>query len=64
MTALILLVSDFRLMRADWRGVVLAFFAVNAVANLYMAMFGRLRVEIRSDRLDIAEKERTTGLKG
>src|SRR5687768_8171494 len=42
--------TGFRLLLDDWRGYVLAFFALVWVANAYMSLFARLRVGIRSER--------------
>ena len=50
--------SGFRLLLEDWRGFVLAWFAVVWVANVYMSGFGRLRLEIKSERMDIAREEK------
>jgi hypothetical protein len=55
-TAGVVALAGEQVLFADWRGFVVAFFGLNAVANLYMALFARLRVEIRVDRLEIAEK--------
>ena len=52
-----LALTQYHLWLDDWRGYLLAFFALVFVANVYMSAFGELRVEIREDRLDIAEKE-------
>ncbi|MFN2444602.1 MAG: hypothetical protein ABR606_03300 [Vicinamibacterales bacterium] len=57
-TALFVTVTGYRLLLPDWRGWVIAFFAVNAITNFYMSLYGRLRVEIKSERVDIASKER------
>ena len=56
-TAFFLWLTGFHLLLDDWRGYVIAFFAVTAIANVYMSLFGRVRVEIKSERLDIAVKE-------
>jgi hypothetical protein len=56
-TAFFLWLTGFHLLLDDWRGYVIAFFAVTAIANLYMSLFGRVRVDIKSERLDIAVKE-------
>jgi hypothetical protein len=50
--------TGFRLLLDDWRGFVLALFALVAVGNMYMSLFGRLRVDIKSERLEVAVKER------
>ena len=56
------LMTGFRLLLGDWRGVVIAWLAVVAVANLYMSLYGRLRVDIRSERLEVAVKEQDLGI--
>jgi len=56
-TAFFLWLTGFHLLLDDWRGYFIAFFAVTAIANVYMSLFGRVRVEIKSERLDIAVKE-------
>ncbi|MCU1328782.1 MAG: hypothetical protein JWN34_4152 [Bryobacterales bacterium] len=50
--------TGFRLLLQDWRGFVLAWFALVWVANVYMGVFGRLRLDIKSQRLDIAKDEK------
>ncbi len=51
--------TRYRLLLDDRRGYVLAWFAVVWVANVYMTLFGRLRVEIRAERAeaDVKTKE-------
>ena len=56
-TAIFLAITGYRLLLDDWRGYLVSFFAVVGMANAYMSLFGRLRVDIRSERLDIAVKE-------
>ena len=56
-TATFLAITGYRLLLDDWRGYLVSFFALVALANAYMSLFGRLRVDIRSERLDIAVKE-------
>lgn len=55
--AFFLAVTGYRLLLDDWRGYLISFFAVAGVANVYLSLFGRLRVDIKSERLDIAVKE-------
>jgi len=45
-------VMQYRLLLNDWRGAILAFFATNAIANVYMSAFARLRLEVKSERLE------------
>jgi hypothetical protein len=49
--------SGFQLLHDDWRGYFLAFLATVGVANVYMSQFGRLRIGIRAERLEVAAKE-------
>jgi hypothetical protein len=41
----------------DWRGYLIAGFSLVWIANLYMSLFGRLRINIKKDRLDANLKE-------
>ncbi|MGH9386803.1 MAG: hypothetical protein ACRD2N_21235 [Vicinamibacterales bacterium] len=56
-TLLTLIVTDYKLIYDDWRGYPTALFALVYVANFYMSLFGRLRLEIREERLEIEELE-------
>jgi len=50
---LALWMTGWRFLLPDWRGVVLAWFSVVWVANLYMSVFGRLRIGIKSEGLGV-----------
>jgi len=52
-----LVLTRFQLLFADWRGYVISEFALVWVANFYMAAFGRLRLEIKHERLAIQKEE-------
>ena len=54
---LVVLVTGFTLLYSDWRGYVLAVFALVWLANVYMSLFGRLRLDIRSERHEIEKAE-------
>jgi len=56
-TIFILLLSGFHLLFDDWRGYVIAGFSLVWIANIYMSLFGRLRIDIKKERLVIKEKE-------
>jgi hypothetical protein len=58
--AAVLFVTKYQLLMDGWRGYVIAFFATTAVANVYMSLYGLLRVDIKAERLDIAVKEQMT----
>jgi hypothetical protein len=52
-TAFFLIVTRYKLLYADWRGYLIAFFALVWIANQYMSVFGRLRLDIHRERIEI-----------
>ncbi|HSS77798.1 MAG TPA: hypothetical protein VLV54_13780 [Thermoanaerobaculia bacterium] len=58
-TIFFLVVTRYRLLLDDWRGYLIAFFSLVAVANVYISAFGRLRQEVKSQSLDATIKEET-----
>ena len=56
-TALFLVVTRFTLLYSGWRGYLIAGFALVWLSNVYMSLFGRLRLDIREERAEIAVKE-------
>ena len=46
--------TGYTLLLDDWRGYVIAWLAVVWVANVYMSLFGRLRLDIKRERIEIA----------
>jgi hypothetical protein len=54
----VLVSTGFRLLYDDWRGVVIGGFSLVWVANHYMSVFGRLRLGIRSERIEVSLKEK------
>jgi len=53
-TALLLLLTHFQMLYQGWRGFVISEFALVWIANLYMGVFNRLRLEIKVENLAIA----------
>jgi hypothetical protein len=56
-TAALLIITRFKLLFPDWRGYVLAGFSLVWIANVYMGLFGRIRLDLRKERLDINSEE-------
>ena len=54
-TLVALFITGFHLIYDDWRGPVLAFFVLPWLANQWMSVYRRLRVEIKRENA-IAEK--------
>ena len=59
-----LFLTRFTLVFEDWRGYVIAGLSIVWIANLYMSLFGRLRLAITSERQDIAVVEKMTEEEG
>jgi hypothetical protein len=57
-SAIFLAITRYQLVFEDWRGYLIAWLSLVWVANVYMSLFGELRLEIRQDRQRIAEAER------
>jgi hypothetical protein len=58
-----LALTRYHLWLDDWRGYMIAGFALVFVANVYMSGFGELRVEIRKDRQEIATNDELADLR-
>src|SRR4051812_34058860 len=52
----------FYLIYPDWRGYVIAFFSLVFLANAYLNLYSRLRVDITSEKKVIAVREREAEL--
>ena len=50
--------TRFRLLYVDWRGYVVAFFALVWVANQYMSIYNRLRLDIKHEQVEIKADEK------
>jgi uncharacterized membrane protein len=56
--AVFLVVTRYQLAYPGWRGYLMAEFALVWVANIYMGLFGRLRLDIKHERVEIEAEER------
>jgi hypothetical protein len=56
-TAIVLFITRYKLLFADWRGYLIAGFSLVWVANVYMSAFGRLRLDLKRERLEIKSEE-------
>ena len=56
-TALVLVFVRFQLLYSGWRGYVLAEFALVFLANVYMSLYNRLRLDIKHESVSIAVEE-------
>ncbi len=55
----VLLVTRYKLLYVDWRGYLVAFFALVWVANQYMSIYSHLRLNIKHEQVEIqADKQK------
>ena len=55
--AAFLVITRFKLLFPDWRGYLIAFFSLVWIANQYMSVYNRLRLDIKTERLEGEIKE-------
>lgn len=56
-TAFFLILTRFKLLFSDSRGYLIAFFALVWVANVYMNLYSRVRLDLKKERVEIAAQE-------
>ncbi len=66
--AAFLVITRYKLLYNDWRGYLIALFALVYVSNFYIGLFGHVKLEVRRNRAEIkaieAEvEEKTNGRK-
>ena len=54
---LFLILTGYRLLYMDWRGYLIGEFALVWISNQYMSIHNRLRLTIKSERVEIETKE-------
>ena len=57
-TIVVLAVTRYHLLFPDWRGYIAAFFSLVFVANIYLNLYSRLRVEIAVEKKEAEEKSK------
>jgi hypothetical protein len=55
--AVFLVITRYQLLYSGWRGFLVGGLALVWVANFYMSLFGRLRLDIKHERVEIQAKE-------
>jgi hypothetical protein len=51
--------TNFKIALPDWRGSIIAFFALVFVTNLLLNLYARLKVEINLTKVETASKKKT-----
>jgi hypothetical protein len=56
--AIMLFITHFQLLLNDWRGYLIAGFALVFVANVYMSLFALVRIDLKKVRVETEIEER------
>jgi len=56
-TVIMLIITGYKLLFDDWRGYLIAGFALVFVANIYMSLFGLIRIDIKKVRQEAENEE-------
>jgi len=57
-TIIFLIITRYKLLYDDWRGYLIAGFALVWIANQYMSIYAHVRLDIRKDRIEIKHVEK------
>ena len=63
-TLVFLVITRYRLLYDDWRGYLISFFSLVFVANFYIGAFGKVKLGVKKDRVEIEaiqDKVKATG---
>jgi hypothetical protein len=56
-TIAMLLLTNYKLLLTDWRGYIIAGFALVFVANVYMSLFALIRIDLKKVRIETEIEE-------
>jgi hypothetical protein len=57
--ALFMTMTRFQLLMSGWSGYLIAWLSLVWIANIYMGLFARLRLEIKSERVEVDAREKS-----
>ena len=59
-TALMLIITKYHLLYDDWKGYLVGGFSIVWIANIYMSIYGRIRVNLKKEKIeaDLIEEEK------
>jgi len=59
-SAAVVVGTGYHLLLPDWRGFGIAWISCVWIANIYMSLFGRLRLDIKRERVELGAVEATS----
>jgi hypothetical protein len=57
-SAIFMFLAGYHLLFTDWRGYLIAFFSLVFVANAYLNLYNRLRIDITAQKVETKVKEK------
>jgi hypothetical protein len=51
-TVVVLIITKYELLYIGWRGYIIAGFALVWIANIYMSLYNRVRVDLKKEKLE------------
>jgi hypothetical protein len=52
-----IILTDYKLLINDWKGIVIAEFSLVWIANIYMSLFGLIRIDIKKVKQEIKDMD-------
>lgn len=56
-TILLLAITDFTVLYPDWRGYIIAGFAIVWMANVYMSLYNIIRIDLKKEKIITQQEE-------
>ena len=56
-TVLLLIITRYKLLYDDWRGYLISFFSLVFIANFYIGAFGKVKLGVKKERVEITAIE-------
>jgi hypothetical protein len=57
-TIIFVALTNYKLLLDDWRGYLIAGFALVWIANTYMSLFARVRIDLKRERTEVSVLEK------
>lgn len=62
-TAFFLIVTQYKLLYQDWRGYLIAFFALPFLSNVYIGIYGKTKLVVKKERVAIKSLQHDVDIK-
>ncbi len=62
-TAFFLIVTRYKLLYQDWRGYLIAFFALPFLSNVYIGLYGKTKLVVKKERVAIKSLQEEVEIK-